>query len=334
MLYLSRGETNRMATTVRPYIGVPRVETYLNWVWLILITLSVCSCASQNPAEQINKFAQATTAVTGQTQNAYQAVQDEYRTAQIYRVVANYNTQGFNPSLLTPFLSSEQIQVRIDVLKGLNAYAQGLASLASDDQVTQFDNQTKALGQQLISLDKQEPIKGSGVSDTDMKAFATAVDALGRMLIQYKREAALKQVIHDHDGDVQTICRLFSSEIGGSAPAAGAPPPRGLRNQLWNEYTQATTAYDLFIEHQKTRMNPTDEFNAISQLATMIQQQAAGDAMLVATSQALDQLARTHSSLNQAFDTQNGGLNAMIAELQADAKNIADFYNSLNTSKK
>ncbi len=323
-----------MVKTKRLHMAVCRAELHINSLWPLLIALCICSCASQNPAEQINKFAQATTAVTGQTQTAYQAVQDEYLRAQIDRLIANYDTQGFKPSLLTAFLSPEELQVRIDVLKGLSAYAQGLASLASDDQITQFDDATKTLGQQLISLDKQQPIKGSGVTDTEMKAFATAVDALGRMFIQYKREAALKQVIHDHDGDVQNICHLFSSEIGGSAPAGGVPPPRGLRNQLWNEYTQATTDYDLFIQRNKARMSPTDEFNAINQLATMIQQQAAGDAMLVATARAIDQLAKTHSNLNQAFETQNGGLNAMITQLQAEAKSIADFYNGLNTSKK
>lgn len=65
----------------------------------------------------------------------------------------------------------------------------------------------------------------------------------------------------------------------------------------------------------------------------MVEQRAA-DAMLAATSRALDQLAKTHSNLSEAFETQNSGLGAMIAQLQADAKNIGDFYSNLTSARK
>jgi hypothetical protein len=144
---VSKGEANAMLkTTTHRRVALRTIGLYLDFSCLLLIVLGLSSCASQNPAEQINKFSQAATAITSQTQNSYQAVQDEYLKAQTYRVIANYDTQGFNPALLTPFLPPEALQVRIDVLQGLSAYAQGLASLASDDQITQFDNETKKLG--------------------------------------------------------------------------------------------------------------------------------------------------------------------------------------------
>jgi hypothetical protein len=191
----------------------------------------------------------------------------------------------------------------------------------------------RSWGQQLISLDKEKPIKGTGVTDTEMAAFATAVDAMGRMFIEYKRQEALKKVINDHNDDIQKICHLFSAEIGGSSAAKGVPP-KGLRNQLWNEYTQVMTDDDLFIQKNKLRMSAMEKIEAINQLATMVQERAAADAMLTATSRALDQLGKTHSNLGEAFETQNGGLAAMIAQLQADAKSIADFYNGLTSSQK
>jgi hypothetical protein len=322
-----------LTTMTHPRIALRRLGPPPTLLCLLVIVLCLSSCASQNPAEQISKFSQAATAVTSQTRNSYQAVQDEYLKAQTYRLIANYDTKGFNPALLKPFLPPEVLQVRIDVLQGLGAYAQGLASLASDDQITQFDSETKKLGQQLVSLDKEKPIEGTGVTASEMAAFATAVDAIGRMFIEYKREVALKKVISDHNDDIQKICQLFSTEIGGSTASNGVPP-KGLRNQLWNEYTQVMTDDDLFIQKNKLRMTATEKFNAISQLASVVQEQAAADAMLIATSRALDQLAKTHSSLDEAFETENGGLAAMIAQLQADAKNISDFYNGLTSSQK
>ena len=322
-----------LSAATRPRVSPRRVGQWRNFSGLFVIALCLGSCASQIPAEQINNFSLGATSVANQTRNSYQVVQDEYLKAQTYRIIADYDRQGFQPALLKPFLPAEALQVRIDVLQGLSAYAQGLASMASDSQIKQFDAETQKLGQQLISLDKEKPIKGTGISDDEMAAFATAVDAMGRMFIEYKRKEALKQVIKSHDDDVQKICHLFSREIGGSSPADGVPP-RGLRNQLWNEYTQVLTNYDWFVGKNKARLSPTEEFAAISQLASMLEQQATADALLAATSGALDQLAKTHSNLSEAFETQNGGLNAMIAQLRADAKNIEDFYSGLTSAQK
>lgn len=303
---------------------------------LIFLALHLCSCAlftQPNPAPQIAKFAQATTQVTSQTQTVYQAVQNEYTQAQLDRIVSEYDSKGFNPSLIKPFFTAEQLQVRMAVLQGLSAYAQGLAAIASDDQLTAFDNQTKALGQELISLDKTKPVAKTGINDTEMAVFATAVDAIGRLLVEYKREKGLKKVIQQHDGDIRNICDLFVKEIGGSAPT-GDIPPSGLRNQLWNEYTEAMTSYDLFIEKSRRRMGATEEFNAINQLANMVGQQISADAMLASTAKALQELAETHSKLSQSLDHPDSGIEAMFTQLQADTKAASDFYSNLQSKQK
>jgi hypothetical protein len=303
---------------------------------LIFLALHLCSCAlftQPNPAPQIAKFAQATTQVTSQTQTVYQAVQNEYTQAQLDRIVSEYNSNGFNPSLIKPFFTAEQLQVRMAVLQGLSAYAQGLAAIASDDQLTAFDSQTKALGQELISLDKTKPVAKTGIDPKEMAIFATAVDTIGRLLVEYKREKGLKEVIQQHDGDIRKICDLFVKEIGGSSPT-GDIPPSGLRNQLWNEYTEAMTSYDLFIEKSRRRMGATEEFNAISHLADMVGQQISADAMLASTAKALQELADTHSKLSQSLDHPDSGIEAMFTQLQSDTKAASDFYSNLQSNQK
>jgi hypothetical protein len=121
---------------------------------------------------------------------------------------------------------------------------------------------------------------------------------------------------------------MLARELGGSAPADGAPP-RGLRNQLWNEYTQSITSYDSFIQKSVQRMTPTEEFNALNVLANMVEQQAAADAMLAGTAQALTDLADTHTKLKESLDNPKGDIHGSLIRLLADVKNANDFYASL-----
>lgn len=136
--------------------------------------------------------------------------------------------------------------------------------MASDSQIKQFDDETQKLGQQLISLDKQSRLKELAFRITKWRHSRPPLTQMGRMLIEYKRKEALKQVIKSHNDDVQTICHLFSKEIGGSSPADGVPP-KGLRNQLSNECTQVMTIYDLFVENNKARLNrPTNSRHSVN----------------------------------------------------------------------
>jgi hypothetical protein len=248
--------------------------------------------------------------------------------------VAQYDTKGFQPSLITPFLSAQQLQVRIAVLQGLSTYAQGLAEIAGDDQMTEFDNQTKALGQQLLSLDKQKPVANTGITTKDMAAFATAVDTLGRFFVQYKREQGLKKIVSANDSDIREVCDLFSREIGGSMPSGGTPPSSGLRNQLWDEYTEAMTSYDLYLEKNRRRLTVSEQVDGVRELAKMVVEQRSADAMLAATAKALGDLASTHAKLAQALSHPDSGIQAILAQLEADAKSAANFYNALQAKSK
>jgi hypothetical protein len=301
----------------------------------LLLLFNLCACASRQPPSSMGEFATATTQVTAQTQNVYQVVQNQYAQAEMQRILADYAKDGFHPERLRPFIPADVMQVRIDVLQALSDYAQGLAAFASDDQLTAFDDQTKVLGQQLLALNTQKPIPGNAQSGAGIALFAVSVNAVGRFFIEYKREAGIKQIVDAQDGNVRNICTLLAAEIGGSAPAPddGNAPPRGLRNQLWNEYTFSMVSYDLFIDESLKHMTPTEQFNAINQLAILPEQRAAADAMLIGTAKALTDLADTHTKLKDSIDNPGADIQAPFAQLSADVKSTNDFYASLQAKQ-
>lgn len=307
------------------------VKAQLRSAIVIVLMINACACATRTPPSSIGDFATATTKVTAETQNVYQVVQNQYTQAEINGTIAEFDRKGFNPDRIKPFIPAAAMQVRMDALQGLSSYAQGLAAFASDDQLNQFSDQTKALGQQLQTLNTQAPIPGNTESTADIQLFATSVNALGRLFVEYKRQAGIKEIVDAQDSNVRNLCTLLANEMGGTAPPPdnGTAPPQGLREQLWNEYSQSMSSYDLFIEHSIKQMTPTERFNAINQLGLMPGQQASADAMLVATAKALTDLADTHTQLKNSLDNPKADIQASLAQLLADVKNANDFYAAL-----
>src|SRR5713101_804227 len=93
-------------------------------VVLILIPLlAFPGCAVSPAAKRFAAFSSATSAATTSTTAAFETVEQSYYRTQVAALVVDYDTKGFNPKSIKPFLSSEDLEVRAKVLQGLQEYA-------------------------------------------------------------------------------------------------------------------------------------------------------------------------------------------------------------------
>jgi len=278
--------------------------------------------------KNVPAFANAVTLATENTKSAFDAVEQTYENVQAGRIVINYDTQGFHPKMVNRFLNPEDLQVRLTLLDALQRYASTLADVSGDENLDLFDDKTRALGSSLQSL-TAKPAFGKLISSParDANVAATAVNALGRWFIERKRQKHLPQLIDEMQGPVKRIAEILEADIG-SAPDERGQGGNGLRDQLWNEYTQALLQQVAFIDHNKDHLDPASKAAEISKLPALVRQRSLADQTLKQTQATLSELVDAHAALLRATKAKTD-VSTEFSVLLSEAQRIKSFYNSL-----
>ncbi|MGO9371631.1 MAG: hypothetical protein ACLQBD_05970 [Syntrophobacteraceae bacterium] len=272
-------------------------------VELVIITFALSGCASA-PAinKDIQAFSQSVTITTSNTTAAFEMVDSNYYQLQVAKLVNNYDEKGFNPKTVTRFLSSNELEIRLQALKAVATYATKIADIMSDNTLNEFDTQTKSFGEALLKLRGNDSLKKFAPSENDLKIFTTAVDTLGHWFIDYKRQKGLKVIVNDMNEPVQGICKLLVADIG-ALPDKDGKGGHGLRDQLHNQYISLIQNQDEFIEKNKGKLDPRSRRDEIARLPELVREQETADATLAATQKAVNKLAETHKELVRSFDS-------------------------------
>ena len=287
-----------------------------------VLCLSLAGCSLSPLARRTSQFASAATVTAAETGNAYQLVENTYREAQIARQVATYDESGFDITRVKTFLSPHDLEVRKQILDGLEDYAELLAAVSGDQPLTEVDTSSKALGASLQTLSAND-LLGAKLTTTDANVAATAIDALGRALVERKRRRELPGILEQMRQPVETICTLLQEDIGD--PARG-----GLRNELHVNYLDLMREQKNYIAENEKKLSPAEKREEIRALPKLARAEVAGDRALAATQRALRQLARTHTALGvTAAQKDSPAFHLQMAELTASAQQLKDFYSSL-----
>ncbi len=301
------------------------------------LLLTLAACTSPEAGKRIDAFSQAVALTSANTKSAFDAVESNYREAQVARIVANYDDQGFNPELIKPFLSTADLEARLLVLNGLQEYALRLSEIMGDQQMNALDVETDRLGRAMQAVNedfvKDRFFPKAGRHDREVNGFTTAINALGHWLIDARRQRGVKQTIARMQEPVSNICQLLVLDIG-PAPGAEGVPPAGLRVQLSNQYKLILMEQDAFIRKNKGALDPIARRNEIRALAALVTEQQKADATLQAMQQAVQQLNETHAQLARAFSKKPAHLDVLTRQLVADGKRISAFYRSLENNDK
>lgn len=292
------------------------------------IVVFSAGCISPAVHKNVPAFANAVTLATENTKSAFNAVEQQYENVQAERIVVNYEKQGFNPNMVKQFLGSEDKEMRLSLLDALQQYASTLSEVSGDKQLDQFDDKTRALGSSLQALTGQPAFQRLvSSSSLNVNVATAAVNALGRWFIESKRQRHLPQLVGEMQEPVRTTAELLEADIG-NAPDQQGHGGNGLRDQLWNEYTEALIQKVAFLDHNKERMDSGSKAEIIRSLPQLVRQRSLADQTLRQTKVTLSTLVDAHSALLRAMQSKTD-IQSSLSVLIAEGQRIKGFYDSL-----
>jgi hypothetical protein len=299
---------------------------------LVLAAISLTGCAFSPLAKRSAAFGNAASAVVRNTSTGYDTIQRTTIDVGVSSLVLDFDKSGFDRDKIKPCIPEHDLEIRQQVLQGLQKYSDDLADTASDHAFASIDDQSQALSKQLTALSTNADLKKIApnvtVNDSEAKGLSTAIDTLARVLVERKRRKELPKIIAKMQPVLEQICHLLDEDIGNK-PVNGQGG-NGLRGQLWDEYDAMIVNQITYIRKSSDKLAPAEKKAEISKLPDLVQQQQAGDAALAATQKALRDLPNTHKAL-LAPDKSGNTFKERLQVLIADGQQIGNFYSKLQS---
>lgn len=301
---------------------------FINCMLPAVLMTVIAGCASPDAARHIKNFSDATILTVSNTTLAFKLVEDNYYKEEVSEEVKNFdNKPGFDQNTIQPFMDSNALQVRLDVLNGLKSYAANLSALMGNSSLTNFDQNTTKLGSALSAIDtnlvKDSFFKTAPATAQELQIFTTAINALGRWLITCKEHKEAKQIIASMQQPVADICQLLHKDF------------EILGQQLKNENEQTYQNENRYILDNLSHFdnNPGEKRAEIQELAALTRETREDAAIFASLESATAKLAAAHRSLNEVFSKDTTNIGLLINELSTESQRISKYYSSLQTSK-
>src|SRR5215469_138496 len=174
----------------------------------------------------------ATAPVIDQAADAYNAANALHNLRVDYEAVEGFDLKDpvYNPRKIDILLSQRDIAVRVAVLQSFQVYTKSLCAIVSGTNPSELTKAAQSVGGQLGSLGNSlVPAieKAGGIAQNDLptssstavispeiqNGITTAVDALGKFLIERKIKAELPGKIAAMDPHIQALAVLLVSDI-------------------------------------------------------------------------------------------------------------------------
>jgi hypothetical protein len=180
------------------------------------LSLLLGGCVTANFKEPVGKFTTAMATANASIGTYFTEMNGFERQAYLKRVLYHPNTQvavvgldGKQTGLL-PVFSPASIKARLDAISLLTAYGERLAALAGADAPARFEAGSKVLGQNLVNLSatfqKLTTDKTPDpTADKYVTPIATIVGVFGKMVLEQKRDAALKEAVNQGAPAVEAV---------------------------------------------------------------------------------------------------------------------------------
>jgi hypothetical protein len=287
------------------------------------LLLLVSGCSISPLSQRATAFSTAAMAVTLKAQNADELVEQSYTDAQMANLVNNFDTKGFNTSQIQSFMPTAAMQARTQMIAGLQQYATLLAEVSGNQSVTALDTQSEAVGKSLQGLSTSAGLSGVAKNaKSDIGLASSAVDALGRMLIEHKTAKELPGILTQMQKPVDDICQLLEDDIGTREGG-------GLRNQLENDYDSLIAEQRTYIYANEAKMTPDEKRTEIKLLPQLVTTEQQDDATLAQTQAALKAVAATNDALATTKNSKQApAFRALLVEIVAEGQQIGSVYNA------
>lgn len=321
---------------MQPKKSAVKYRTFLLYRPTLLLLLILGGCASQPTLTQIAAFGVATESLAENAEKGYALVDEKVVQRNLY-FLANDTSSGptdkdFEGLVGAQGLSKEQakaLAARMEALNRLGTYASGLNKLATANFQEDIDDAALRLNGALTGLvESHKELSDSSESIMNQQSIglvASAINAIGRTIVEKKRRDAIRTVIVEANPAVQSVAELIGKELaekGGAGDAAA----KAVR----------TSEGILKLQYNKDRKSPQSTFDERLAKLERIQQihQDAEDTegFFLAVGQAANQVAITHGILLSEVKKDkftSAEIAKSIGELVNQAKAVRAFYQDL-----
>ena len=244
---------------------------------LIVLLFSLVGCQSQPTLTQIDAFGVSASSLADGSKEGFQLVDDVTVMRNVYDIASDSSKfpkedtfRGLfsvplaaTPTDIPPVTSmpalppkpttAEGIKVRLAVLSSLGKYSNALHELATADFRKDIDSAATDLDGALKGLRDdygKATGKTSSISDQSIASIATAVDAIGAVIVEEKRRAAIAKIINEADKGVQEAAKLLADDFDAGAGKIPDYVTQSLRN----------AAGSLQQAYSTERTKPTSDF--------------------------------------------------------------------------
>ncbi len=191
---------------------------------IFVIAVLVSGCGT-NPTTQIAAFGNSTNAITGKVD----AVMDEYNDAALHRKFTGY-AAAYDEKHASKFTSEELAKINKPITpeqkktfaiykanKALGAYSKALSDLTTAGNRVDIDLAAANLLGSMTSLNEQyKTLKEKDNDLFDLENFAGVsklVAAIGSIIVEEKRKAAIKGIVIGADKSIAVICDAIIKEL-------------------------------------------------------------------------------------------------------------------------
>jgi hypothetical protein len=298
--------------------------------------MMICAGCGTVSLSQVRQFGTASSSLAEHTRKAFELASTASTERNIYDVAADPQKgptdktfQGiFTGDVGTPDgqQKAERLTLRLRVIDQLGDYSSALQKLAEADFDKDIDAAAKDLNGALVGL-RQTFKNASGkdlpLSDADIGIIATAVNAIGKAVVETNRRTAIKTVIIRADPGVQNATVLIALDLGRDSELADF-----VKQSLRNTRGSVQQAYNL----ERNRLSFESRYSLLIRARQFYNAETTAPAFFAAVSEGARAVGKAHHALKTAVETDqfsSAEAAKFIGELETYAKSVQAFDKSL-----
>src|ERR1017187_9077946 len=303
----------------------------------IMLAAVLCLLASGCMAslqKHTTALSAATAPVVDGAAVAYHSANTIHERRTDYDAIADFDKTDpvYNPRIIHPLLTHENIEVRLAVLKAFQCYVQTLVEITNGLESPALDDASKSVGSSLANLGNTlVPVSSTSattsstssepaltISQGTQNALSTGANALGQFLVYRAIKKDLPQKVKDMDPQVQALCKLLAEEVDL------------LHDAETKDFDSIIDRETLFLRDPASKLSSEERREAIMKLPELAREERVADLQLTQLKTEIVKLALTHHAL--AADAQGNNpesLTSKLGELEAAGKNLGRFYSTL-----
>jgi hypothetical protein len=272
----------------------------------------------------------ATAPVVDGAAAAYRAANEIHQKRMDFDAVAEFDKSSpvYNPRVVHPLISEEDVELRLAVLKAFQCYVQELVAVTNGLETPALDAASASVGASLAHLGNTlaPPAASSttaepalAISPQTQNLISVGANALGQFLEARAVKKDLPAKLAAMDPQVEKLCKLLAEEIDY------------IHDAETKDFDHIIDRETLFLRDPASRLSPEERRVEIMKLPELAREQRAADLQLAPLKAAILKLELTHHAFLAAEQGNNpASLKSTLADLEAAGKGLNKFYKSLS----